>query len=137
MRRWLSDCCEYFRTLKECRARLLKNTRNLSAISLFSRIWDENLYWICIFMGTAIQWASRNTFRFFERGYCRVADRLFGGDRCLRYSHKCERLAKAAHAKVRMLRSEQFLRDSEHFNWYLATEAHTNPAFTDPTDEVQ
>ena len=103
MRYWLSDSLITFRELQQARRDLLQKTNGLAALPLCERLWRGHLYRVAMFIKIEAGSAFRLSSRVFIRRCCKIADRVFGGDRWPRYLDARKREVEHAKAELRRL----------------------------------
>ena len=139
MRLWLADSKKTYCTLRDGRRRLLTKTDGLAALPWHERLWHGHLYWVMKFAKIESTSAFRCTTRIFIRGFCKVADRLFGGNRYERYLEarrreveECKRKAEESETKARRLQTSLQRNAEDRFIDRLADELLLNPNFVPP-----
>jgi hypothetical protein len=117
-----------FADLAKARRDLI-DSKVLDDASFLTRLWYRNLFWICSFIKTESGIYVRRPIRFTTALYCKLADRLFGGNRYEQYLVRQQKEYERLQAKIRELKKQQQERAERRFVRETLYHALTNPHF--------
>jgi hypothetical protein len=133
MRRWLSDVRTTFHALSQSRRQHLQEyADSYAASSLLHRLWWKHLFWLYTFARIESRSWSGRMVGCCHLWYCRAADRILGGDRCVRYAAASYKKAEESEAKGRRLKASLQRNARDRFIDRLADELLRNPNFVPP-----
>lgn len=114
--------------LAKARQQLI-DTHVLDDDPFLTRLWHHHLRWLCSFVKSAVTIKVKGIDFAIRRRGCRLADRLFGGTREVRYCEKLNRRAEWHREQARHLKDQLQENAERSFNRDVLYEALTNPNF--------